>query len=103
MVPSNSGGDDRSENGFFGEFVVRCLKLKVASRCIHEPTSAHGELKDDGSGDQWPGRGSMAAWEEAHSSQGFRELGFLLPHTDQRWLGRGAPIEVEAGLWKLSA
>ena len=37
---------------FFGEFVVRCLELKVASRCTHELASAYGELKDDGSGEQ---------------------------------------------------
>ena len=83
MIPSDNGGDDRSENGFFGEFVVWCLELKVASRCTHELVSAHGELKDDGSGDRWPGRGSTAAWEEARSSQGFCELGFLLPCTDR--------------------
>ena len=32
-------------NEFFGEFVVWCLELKVASRCTHELASAHGELK----------------------------------------------------------
>ena len=50
MVPSNSGGDDWSKNGFFGEFVVWCLELKVASRCTHELASARDELNDDSLG-----------------------------------------------------
>ena len=104
MVLSDSSGDDWSENGFFfDEFVVRCLELKVASRCTHELASAQDELKDDSSGRRQPGRGSTAACEEARNSHWFRELGFLFLRTDQRWINLGAPVEVEAGLKKLPA
>ena len=54
-------------NEFFGEFVVWCLELKVASRCTHELASARDELKDDSSGGQRPGRRSTATCEEARS------------------------------------
>ena len=103
MVPSDSDGDDRSENAFFGEFVVGCLELKVASRCTHELASARDELNDDSSGGRRPGRRSMAACEEARSSHWFRELGFLFLRTDRRWISLGAPVEVETGLKKLLA
>ena len=103
MVPSDSGGDDRSENGFFGEFIVWCLELKVASRCTHELASARDELKDNSSGRWRPGRGSTAACEEACSSHWFCELGFLFFRTDRWWISLGAPVEVKAGMKKLPA
>ena len=49
-----------------------------------ELDSAHPKLTDVKQGERWPGRSSMAAHEEDHRGEGFRELDLLF-HEQIDW------------------
>ena len=56
-----------------------CLKWLDAPRCTLELSSAHGELRGGGSGEQWSFRCAVVVGEKGLGELGFRELPSL-PH-----------------------